>query len=208
MFRTSWCFNPLPLTFILHFKYRSFMISTQVHTRGFLSILLTSQQIPTLQIKSNCSFCEEPGHGACSQYSSQSRVSSELTWSQTPQSELQFPPRDTQPRFQSLHSRWVLIFFFSSQGLNRTSPFIGTGIHKDAQFSSLLSKLQFQRHFQLSVTYNCIGNHKNIQKTQPPLTLISLTSQNRDLCFQLHFCLVLILLHLSHKLMSIGKKII
>lgn len=106
------------------------MISTQVHTRGFLSILLTSQQIPTLQIKSNCSFCEEPGHGACSQYSSQSRVSSELTWSQTPQSELQFPPRDTQPRFQSLHSRWVLIFFFSSQGLNRTSPCIGTGIQR------------------------------------------------------------------------------
>lgn len=95
--------------------------------------------------------------------------------------------------------------FFISGVLNWKSPLIGIGIHKGAQFSSLLNKLQFQRHSQLSVTYNCIGNHKSIQKTQPPLSLISVTSQNWDL--RLHFCLVLILPHLSHKLMSMrGKK--
>lgn len=45
------------------------------------------------------------------------------------------------------------------------------------------------------------------QKTQSPLAQISHTSQKRDLRLESHFCFVLILPHLGHKLMSMGKKI-
>lgn len=59
----------------------------------------------------------------------------------------------------------------------------------------------------ISETFPTLGNlqlywqPQNHQKTQSPFT-----SLNRDLCLQLHFCLVLILPYLSHKMMSMGKE--
>lgn len=161
--------------------------------RGSLSILSTSQQAPTLQIKSNAAFGESIQYLSefisIYQYLSefmQSTVSSELTLSQLWVSFCSSSCQDFKAYIQGIS------WFFISGGLNWESALTGAGMHKGAQFSSLLIKLQFHIanthfpiwHFQLSVACSCTGNHKNIQNP----TLAALTdSQNTDLCLQYIF---------------------
>lgn len=188
------------------------MIFHHIHSdvRGSLSILLTSQQTPTLQTKSNYSFCEKPGHGVCSQCSSQSRLHhfSQL-WTNLESSTSVWAPVPFQVHTaKTLKSTSkVCLDFFSSGGLNWKSPLTGTRIHEGAQFASVVNQLQFLRHLWLSVTYNCIGNHKSSKKP-------NLHSPRYHTLLRIEICVWSHILalhssfpHLSHKLMSMGKKI-
>lgn len=111
-------------------------------------------------------------------------VSSEPTSSQAPQFELQLPPRYTQPRC-------VLIFQSRRTKLKITSHWYQDPRRSPVCISS--EPAAISETFMTLCNLQLYWQPQKQQKTQSPLTQISHTSQNRDLCLESHFCFVLIL---------------